>query len=117
MNKKIPVRFWCILVILAIALTACRTSLQEQIIGQWELESETLGITLVFSFKEEGILTVWIEDIPLDGSYTWLDEDTIQITLTNEDLSEDIIGKVQIEDDRLMIYSETGETDVLTRVK
>jgi hypothetical protein len=55
--------------------------------------------------------------MPLEGTYTWIDEETIQITMTGEGMSEDIRGKVAINDDLLMITGETGETDILTRVK
>jgi hypothetical protein len=117
MSTKASVRLLSVLAVLVLILAACGPSLQEQIIGQWELYDQSLGVSLVFSFKEDGALTIWIEDMPLEGTYTWIDEENIKITMTQEGMSEDIVGKVEINDDLLMITGETGETDILTRVK
>lgn len=117
MNAKKTASLLSVFAILLIVLTACAANLQEQIIGQWELSDENVGITLLFVFKEDGDLTIWLDDVPLEAAYTWLDAETIQIRMVVEGLSEAIVGKVQIDGDQLMITSDTGETDVLVRVK
>ena len=117
MKKTFAVRFWAIYTVLIILLAACSPNIQEQIIGQWKVEREVEGTAMVLSFKEDGSLTIWIDDVPIDGVYTWLDDNTLQMTITNAEASQDIISQVQIDGDQMIMTSEMDEIDVLTRVK
>ena len=117
MNIQLSMRLWGAFALLMVLLTACGANLQDEIIGQWEIKNEAQGAVMIFSFKEDNDLTIWVGDIPIEGSYTWLDENTIQITMTAEDQSQEILGKVKIEGDQLIITNEKGETETLTRVE
>jgi hypothetical protein len=68
-NKKIALRFIVISAVLLVFLATCSASLQEQIIGQWKIEGQDLNTAMIFSFKEDGSLTIWVEDLPLEGTY------------------------------------------------
>jgi hypothetical protein len=116
MNTKFSARWLGILAILMIFISACSANLQEAIIGQWEIYDEVQDVAMIFSFKEEGDLTIWLEDFPIEGTYTWLDDTTIQITMTVADQSQEILGKVKIEGDQLTITNEKGEVETLARV-
>ena len=119
MNTKLSARLLSILAILMLILTACGggTNIQEEIIGQWEIRDETLGVAMIFSFKEDGALTIWMDDMPIDGTYTWMDDTTVQMTMTMGEQRQDITGKVKIDGDQLTITNELGETETLTRVE
>jgi uncharacterized protein (TIGR03066 family) len=117
MNTKNSLRLVVVLAILVVLLAACSADLKKQIIGQWEMTGQNTDTVMTFSFKEDGSLTIWVGDVPLNGTYEWLDEDTIQMTLNRGDTDQEIVGNVQIEGDRLSISNENGEVDLLTRVK
>jgi len=118
MNPKISLRTLLIFGLLFATIVACSAhGLRDQIIGQWKIVAQNPNGSVVFSFKEDGSLKIWIEDVPLSGFYEWVDENTIQMTIIREDAPQEIIGDVQINGDRMTIASETGEVDVLTRVK
>jgi uncharacterized protein (TIGR03066 family) len=117
MNTKNSLRLVVVLAILVVLLAACSADLKKQIVGQWEMTGQNTDTVMTFSFKEDGSLTIWVGDVPLNGTYEWLDEDTIQMTLNRGDTDQEIVGNVQIEGDRLSISNENGEVDLLTRVK
>jgi uncharacterized protein (TIGR03066 family) len=117
MNTKNSLRLVVVLAILVVLLAACSADLKKQIIGQWEMTGQNTDTVMTFSFKEDGSLTIWVGDVPLNGTYEWLDEDTIQMTLNRGDTDQEIVGNIQIEGDRLSISNENGEVDLLTRVK
>jgi hypothetical protein len=110
-------RLSALFVILLIILTACQSNLQEQILGQWKLGDENQNSALIFRFKEDGQITIWMEDIPIRGAYAWVDHQTIQITFEHNDMNGEILGKVEINGDRLKITNDQGETDTLVRMK
>jgi hypothetical protein len=117
MNTKNSLRLVVVLAILVVLLAACSADLKKQIIGQWEMTGQNTDTVMTFSFKEDSSLTIWVGDVPLNGTYEWLDEDTIQMTLNRGDTDQEIVGNIQIEGDRLSISNENGEVDLLTRVK
>lgn len=118
MNIKLSARLLGVFAILIILLTACSSAnLQEEIIGQWEIRDETLGITMVFKFQEDENLIIWLEGVPISGSYTWLDDTTIQMTMMITEESQDITGEVEIQGDQLTITNEQGEAETLTRME
>lgn len=118
MNPKISLRTLLVFGLLFAAIMACSApDLQDQIIGQWKIVAQNPNASVIFSFKEDGSLKIWIEDVPLSGFYEWMDENTIQMTIIHEDAPQEIIGDVQINGDRMTITNETGEVDVLTRVE
>ena len=118
MNTKLSARLWGVFAILIILLTACSSAnLQEKIIGQWEIRDETLGITMIFEFQEDENLIIWLEGIPISGSYTWLDDTTIQMILLITEESQNITGEVKIKGDQLTITNEQGEAETFTRVE
>jgi uncharacterized protein (TIGR03066 family) len=117
MNTKNSLRLVVVLAILVVLLAACSADLKKQIVGQWEMTGQNTDTVMTFSFKEDGSLTIWVGDVPLNGTYEWLDEDTIQMTLNRGDTDQEIVGNIQIEGDRLSISNENGEVDLLTRVK
>ena len=119
MNSKLSIKIFSVFILLMVLLTACGGSsdLQEQIIGQWEIQNEDLGLSMVFDFHKDGTVSIALADMALDGTYTWLDGDVIKITMTLNGQSEEILGPVQIEGDQLMITNDRGETEILTRVK
>lgn len=119
MNSKLSVKLFSAFTVLMLLLTACGggSNLQEQIIGQWEIVNEDLGLSMVFDFKEEGQVVVSIAGAQINGTYAWLDGDVIKITMALNGQSEEILGPVQIKGDQLMITNDRGETETLTRVK
>ena len=106
-----------VFVLLIITLMACRSNLQEQILGQWKLGDENQDGGLIYSFKKDGQFTIWIEDIPVRGTYTWFDDQTIQVKLETNNANAEILGKVQIDGDQMKITNDQGDTDTLTRMK
>jgi outer membrane biogenesis lipoprotein LolB len=125
MNTKTTARLLSVFAILIILLTACSGSLKDQIVGQWQIkpdpqaeaQSETQDAVMIFSFEEDGAFTIWMDDIPLEGTYTWLDDETIQMTILVADQTQEVVGKVEIEGEQLTITDENGQADILTRVK
>ena len=117
MNFKRTVKLFGIFMLLLFVLTACGSNLQEQILGQWEITNDELGLTMVFNFLEDGFVIITLADLEINGTYEWLDDDVIRITMTRNGQSEEILGPVQIEGDQLMITNDRGKTEVLTRVK
>jgi uncharacterized protein (TIGR03066 family) len=118
MNTKLSWRVIGIFTILMISLTACGSAnLQEEIIGKWEIRDETMGVTMVFDFQEDGALIIWLEGVPISGSYTWLDDTTVQMTMMITEQSQDITGEAKIRGDQLTITTDQGESETLTRVK
>lgn len=117
MNQKHSFRLILTFAALLVLLAACSASLEEQIIGQWKMAGADPATTMTFSFKEGGSLTIWAGDVPIDGTYQWLDEDTIQLTLDRGETKQEIVGDISIEGDQLMISNQNGEVDTLTRVK
>jgi hypothetical protein len=117
MEKRYTTHFVVIFAVLVIVLAACRSNLQDQIIGQWRLGGENQETGLIFSFKEDDRVTIWFEDVPIKGIYSWLDEQTIQIAFADPERNAEIVGKVQIEGDQLTITNEQGDKDTLTRVE
>jgi len=117
MRNSFSARFLVICTVLILVLAACNPNIQEQIIGEWKVEREVQNTVMVLSFKEDGSLTIWLDDVPIEGSYTWLDEDTLQMTMTMANASQDIISEVKIDGDQMIMSSEEGEIDVLTRVE
>jgi hypothetical protein len=126
MKTKNIARLLSVFAILIILLTACgSTNLQENIIGQWQIEpdlqaesqADNQDTVTIFSFKEDGGFTLWVNDIPLEGAYTWLDDETIQMNILMDDQIQDVVGKVEIEGDQMTITDVNGESDRLMRVK
>lgn len=118
MNTRLSVRVISLFAILMILLTACgSTHLQEEIIGKWDIRDETMGVTMIFDFQEDGTLIIWLEGVPINGSYTWLDDTTVQMTMTITEESQEITGEAKIRGDKLTITTDQGESETLTRVK
>ncbi|MFZ6030833.1 MAG: DUF5640 domain-containing protein [Chloroflexota bacterium] len=110
-----------VLALLALVVAACSSApkLSEQIVGQWQYEDPDMGATMIFDFQPDGKLTISAKDMPevvLDGTYTWVDGDTIELTITMEGQSESTNADLSIDGDSLTMTMD-GETETLTRVK
>lgn len=118
MNLKLTVKLIGIFLLLLFVLAACGgSSIQEQIIGQWKIANEELGLSMVFNFLEDGFVVITIADLEINGTYEWLGDDVIKITMEQNDQSNEILGPVQIEGDQLMISNDRGDTETFTRVE
>lgn len=118
MNLKLTVKLIGIFLLLLFVLAACGgSSIQEQIIGQWEIANEELGLSMVFNFLEDGFMVITIADLEIDGTYEWLGDDVIKITMEQNGQNNEILGPVQIEGDHLMISNDRGDTETFTRVE
>ena len=120
MKLKTSIHLWNLIAIALILLMAAAcsgTGLEKQILGQWQNANTDQGSDLRYSFREDGTVLVWTDEIVVGGTYLWLDDDTIQLTITGGDASQEIVGDVQIEGDRMMISSQDGEVQILARIK
>lgn len=120
MSKNI-FRVLSVLALLALVIAACSSApkLADQVIGQWQYEDPDMGTTMVFNFQAEGKLTISakdVSDIAIDGTYTWVDDDTIELKITMGDQSDTTTADLAIDGDTLTMTME-GETETLTRVK
>ena len=117
MRSKLSTCLLSIFVLLLIFLAACsrNANLQEKIIGNWQIQAESSDITVIFSFNEDGTLRIWFDDVPIEGTYTWVDDGTIQMTLTEQ--NQDITGEVKIQGDQMTITNENGDIETLLRVE
>jgi hypothetical protein len=119
MNLKHSTRLlntFAVLVILFLVY-GCSANLQEEIIGNWETGNESSDVTIIYSFKEDGILRIWLDDVPIDGSFSWVDDVTIQMHIEKAGQSQEIIGEVNLKGDQLTITNDEGETETLTRLE
>jgi uncharacterized protein (TIGR03066 family) len=117
MRSKSSTRLLSIFVLLLIFLAACSRSanLPERIIGNWQIQAESSDISVIFNFSEDGTLRIWFDDVPIEGTYTWVDDVTIQMTLTEQ--NQEITGEVDIQGDQMTITNENGEIETLLRVE
>ena len=117
MRSKLSTCLLSIFILLLIFLTACGRSaiLQEKIIGNWQIQAESSDIAVIFNFNEDGTLRIWFDDVPIEGTYTWVENSTIQMTLTDQ--NQDITGEVKIQGDQMTITNENGEIETLLRVE
>jgi phosphoribosylformimino-5-aminoimidazole carboxamide ribonucleotide (ProFAR) isomerase len=117
MRSKHLYRLLSVFTVLVILIISCRSgaSLQDRIVGNWQIQSETSDIAVIFSFKEDGTLRIWFDDVPIDGTYSWIDEGTIQMIMTEQ--NQVVTGKVIIQGDQMTITNEKGEIETLLRVE
>ena len=116
MNSK-KVLLISVLALLTILLVACGPNNQEAILGEWNVESSNTQEVVLMDFQAEGHMIIWYGKLPIEGSYTWVDSNTIQITMTNADQTQEIVADVNIRGDRMTLTNEDGDVDTLVRVK
>lgn len=98
-------------------IAACGGSAnQEDILGIWQSTDPQAGLTMIFNFQKDGVLGINVSGSPIDASYTWLDKDTIQITLRVDNQAQDIKADVKFNGDTLTLISEGG-VQQFSRVK
>lgn len=117
MRPKYLYRLLSVFTVLVILLISCGSgaSLQERIVGNWQIQGETSDIVVIFNFKEDGTLRIWFDDVPIDGTYSWIDDGTIQMIMTEQ--NQVVTGKVKIQGDQMAITNEKGEIETLLRVE
>jgi len=118
-DMKTQLRIYWIGVWLALLtmIAACGGSAnQEDILGIWQSTDPQAGLTMIFNFQKDGVLGINVSGSPIDASYTWLDKDTIQITLRVDNQAQDIKADVKFNGDTLTLISEGG-VQQFSRVK
>lgn len=116
MSTKVSYRLLVAFVALMVVLTACggAKSLKDQIVGKWSAEQD--GTTMTFDFQKDGKVGVEVAGISLEATYTWTDDNSIEIVMEAFGSSETIAGDVEINGDVLKITVD-GEAQEFTKVK
>jgi hypothetical protein len=98
------------LLIVLLTLTACGGA-QDNIVGTWE---DTDGY--LFIFEEDGTLTLSGEGVEIDGSYEFIDKDTMELEFDTGGLGLSLMD-VKIVGDTMTLTDEDDATYLLTRVE
>jgi hypothetical protein len=117
MSKKL-FQVLSVLTLLALFVVACggAQKLSDQIVGKWQYADSDLG-EVVFEFQKEGKLSLTAAENSMEGTYTWVDEDTINFVFTFEgETMQPYDADLKIDGDTLTM-TINGEAEVLTRVK
>jgi len=115
MEKRGTRGIWITLVILFLMPIACSGSSNNQLIGKWEHEEPTSGVSVILEFKKDMLNFSAAGATQAGTSYTYVDEDTI--TVRNPDTGLYVETSYAIRGDKLTI-AFIGEDKVeYTRVK
>ena len=117
MRSKHQYRLLSVFTVFVISIISCVSgaSLQDRIVGNWQIQAESSDIAVIFSFKEDGTLRIWYDDVPIEGTYSWIDDGTIQMIVTEQ--NQVVTGKVIIQGDQMTITNENGEIETFLRVE
>ena len=115
MRSKHQYRLLSVFTVFVISIISCGigASPQDRIVGNWQIQAESSDITVIFSFKEDGTLRIWYDDVPIEGTYSWIDDGTIEMIVTEQ--NQVVTGKVIIQGDQMTITNENGEIETLLR--
>lgn len=117
MNKISRVLIAFVAMVLLLSALGCGSSSRDGLYGKWELKDQASNTTMIFEFKQDGILSLSIPDVNTVAiQYQFVDDDTIKL------IGADFLGggesnmDFKIEGDQLTLTFE-GQPEVLTRVK
>jgi hypothetical protein len=116
--KNNLVRLFWVLALLALVSAACSKAptLEEQLVGQWQYTDPDTNIAFIFDLQTEGKLVISAEGNTLEGTYSWVDADTINLAMTFGEQSDETPADVKIDGDTLTLTIE-GEAQTFTRAK
>jgi uncharacterized protein (TIGR03066 family) len=119
--SKIQTRLLCVFAVVMILVSACGggATLKDKIIGKWEAKDEASGLTMTFEFMKDGKVGISAAGMSFEGStYKWVDDDTLELTMTMLDQSETTQLDVKLDGDKMsMTEAGGGETLEFTKVK
>ena len=110
-NIKISISIGSIVLIVAIAFTFLsnsKTGIRKEIIGTWQSREE---IDIFMTFEKNNMLTMKDGDIYVDGTYTFLDNNSIVLNLPYENMDYGYSGNISIEHDILTISNVQAVDD------
>jgi len=116
MSRQTCWKLLAVSLILVVALAACGPSLKDQIIGKWEPVEAIAGGTATFEFTQDGKIIISSSGFSIEGTYDWLDENTIHLKFGFEGGNQESEADVEISGDALKMTSNNTITE-FKRVK
>jgi hypothetical protein len=117
MAQKVSYRLLTVLAVFAILLTGCgggTKTLKDQIIGKWEGNDPDLGGQMTFEFMKDGKAQITVSSMTLGVTYTWVDDDTIELSIDMAGQTETQQMDVAVNGNTLSLTSD-GQTVEFTK--
>ncbi|OAI51356.1 hypothetical protein AYO44_00675 [Planctomycetaceae bacterium SCGC AG-212-F19] len=103
----------CLLLLVSSPIKSAQTGkAKDLIVGKWDI-----GMNTVFEYKKDGTFVMTVGTVAINGKYTFVSDDTMEVEITVGDKTRKNRLKVVIKDNEMTTTDPEGKSNKLTRIK
>ena len=117
--KTVSLLIGCVLLLAGPAAAQDKAELKKQIVGTWETthKAQDKDYTITAEFKEDGKLAIKVNDIPINGTYSIIEDGKVETTTTFEGKTRKVTQTVKITQDTMELKDPDGPLTKFKRKK